>query len=60
MVLCIGITSLIPRGQVSSGSDVLDNISAPINTSTPDFGGSQPSTLPGLQLPTEPLELPSE
>jgi len=57
MVLCIGITALIPRGNVSTGSDVLDNISAPINTSAPDFGSPMPD---GLQLPAEPLELPTE
>ena len=60
MVLCIGITATIPRGQVSSGSDVLDNISAPIAPSAPDFGTTQPDGQQGFQLPAEPFEIPSE
>ena len=49
IVLCIGLTSFIPRGEVSSNSEVLENVSAPVNTSTPDFGGAQPDILPGAE-----------
>ena len=60
MVLCIGITATIPRDQVTTGSDVLDNISAPVAPAAPDFGTAQPDEQQGLQLPAEPFELPSE
>ena len=60
MVLCIGITALIPRGQQAVSSEVLDNISAPINTSVPDFGTALPEVPQDLQLPSQPLELPDE
>jgi len=59
IVFCVAITATIPRGQVQSGSEVLDNISAPISTGAPDFGVSQPDAMQGLQLPQE-LEIPIE
>ena len=61
MVLCIGITGTIQRGQVSSGSEILDNVSAPVAPAAPDFGTTQPEGQQGdLQLPVEPFELPTE
>ena len=59
LVLCISITHFIPRGRVVSSSEVLDNISAPVNPMAPDFGNAQPDQQ-GLQLPPGGLELPSE
>ena len=56
MALCIGITALIPRNKGEEGSEVLENISAPVNTSVPDFG----TALPDAQQPAEPFELPTE
>jgi len=60
MVLCIAVTATIPRGKAEAGSEVLDNISAPVNTAAPDFGSAQPDAQQGLQLPVQPLELPQE
>ena len=61
LTLCIIITAFIPRGTVSTGSEVLDNISAPVNTSAPDFGTAQPDAQQGFQIPAEGgLEIPSE
>ena len=60
MALCIGITATIPRGKVTSGSEVLDNVSAPITPSAPDFGTTMPDAQQELQLPAEPFELPQE
>jgi len=60
MVLCIGITGFIPRGQVTTGSEILDNFSTPVTPAAPDFGTTQPDAPQGLQLPAEPFELPSE
>jgi len=60
MFLCIVITAFIPRGNVVSESDVLENVSAPVNTSAPDFGVAQPDAGQTLQLPAEGLELPTE
>ena len=60
IVFCIAITATIPRGQVATGSEVLDNISAPVNTSAPDFGITPPDAAQGLQLPAQDLELPAE
>lgn len=43
VVFCITITSFIPRNKsVSTTSDVIENVSAPINASAPDFGTAQP------------------
>ena len=42
VVLCIGLTAFIPRGVAVSTSDVLQNISAPVNNAAPDFGVAQP------------------
>jgi len=62
MVLCIVITTTIKRGQVSTGSEVLDNISAPVTTpAAPDFGTTpQSDDQQGFQLPVEPFELPTD
>ena len=59
LVSCIIITAFIPHERISTGSEVLDNISAPINMSAPDFGSAQPDASQGFQLP-EGMELPSE
>ena len=56
LVLCIGITALIPRGKASVGSEVLENVNAPVNMSAPDFGGDQSD----LQFPAGEFELPSD
>ena len=60
LFFCIAITATIPRGDVSTGSELLDNISAPINTSAPDFGVGQPDIEQNLQLPAQDFELPAE
>ena len=60
LFLCIFITSFIPRGSVQTGSEVLDNISAPINTAIPDFGLMQPDASQGIQVPVEQPETPVE
>ncbi|MDR3251305.1 MAG: preprotein translocase subunit SecG [Tannerella sp.] len=39
---CIAITAVIPREKAAVNSDVLQNISAPVNTTAPDFGIAQP------------------
>ena len=58
IVLCIVLTAFIPRAQVSSSSDVLDNISAPVNSSAPDFGIAQPED-PDVATPIQ-IEIPAE
>jgi len=60
LVLCILITHFIPRGVVSSESEVLRNVSAPVNTAAPDFGSPQQELPQGIQLPTEQPETPVE
>ena len=60
LLLCIGITALIPHERATTGSDVLDNISAPVNTSLPDFGNTQTDAPQGLQLPADLLEAPDQ
>ena len=60
LILCIAITHYIPRGQVVSNSEVLENISAPITPTAPDFGTAFPDGQQGLQLPAGEAELPSE
>ena len=60
LALCILITHFIQRGPAVSNSEVLENISAPVNTSAPDFGTSLPDAQQGLQLPLDQLETPSE
>ena len=58
IVFCIGITAFIPREKVTATSEVLENVSAPINTSIPDFGISQPETQPVTSTPVqEPITL---
>ena len=53
IVFCIGITSFIPRGQVVSTSDVLENVSTPISTTIPDFGVAQPEAQQGTAIPIQ-------
>ena len=53
VVLCVTITSFIPRNVADSGSDVLDNIGTPINTSIPDFGITQPEAQPVNAIPIQ-------
>jgi protein translocase, SecG subunit len=66
IVLCIGITSFISRGEVTSESQVIDNVSIPINTTAPDFGTAQPADmLPGtsttpVQESGQQQEIPTE
>ena len=60
LVLCVVITAFIDRGVVQSESEVLQNVSAPVNTATPDFGTAMPELPQGLQLPTEQTEIPAE
>jgi len=63
LTLCIVITAFIDRGvKTESSSEVLDNISAPVNTATPDFGTptQQPDAEQLLQLPLEEGETPVE
>lgn len=57
LVFCIGITAFIPRDKVVSNSDVLENVSAPVNTATPDFGATQPDA---AQEPANQEEAPAE
>jgi preprotein translocase subunit SecG len=62
---CITITSFIPRNKsVSNNSEVIENVSAPINTSPPDFGTAQPEVEPsGAMTPsqtTSEQDLPTE
>ena len=53
IVLCIALTAFIPRGQVVSNSEVLDNVSAPFNPSTPDFGGVLPDGATAIPIQQE-------
>ncbi|MDR0395278.1 MAG: preprotein translocase subunit SecG [Tannerella sp.] len=54
-VFCISITSFIPRNKsVSNNSDVIENVSAPVNISIPEFGTAQPEAEPsGAMLPSQ-------
>ena len=61
VILCIGLTAFIPRGVAVSNSDVLDNISAPINNAVPDFGVAQPDAqVPAEDQPLIPQDIPAE
>ena len=60
LVLCIAITAFIDRGVVQSDSEVLRNVSTPVNTALPDFGSTMPEVPQGLQLPAEQTETPAE
>ena len=66
IVLCIGLTSFIPRGEVAANSEVIDNVSAPATTGAPDFGTAIPADmLPGSetapeQEPASQQEMPTE
>ena len=53
ILLCIVLTAFIPRGAAVSSSEVLDNISAPINTLAPDFGTAQPEAQPNTAIPLQ-------
>ncbi|MDR0574261.1 MAG: preprotein translocase subunit SecG [Tannerella sp.] len=58
IILCIGITAVIPREKVASNSEVLENVSSPVNTSVPDFGIAQPDAQEGVQVPAPQQEVP--
>jgi preprotein translocase subunit SecG len=61
IVLCIGITAFIPREKVVSNSEVLENVSLPVNNSAPDFGVAQPDAQGGMQQePAAQQETPAE
>ncbi|MDR1814190.1 MAG: preprotein translocase subunit SecG [Tannerella sp.] len=56
VLFCIGITAFHPsRQKVSSNSEVLENVSAPVNTQAPDFGTSLPAATeqPAEQQPEQ-------
>ena len=53
LISCIVITAFIPRGKVVSGSEVLENVGAPMNMSMPDFGIAQPGLEQELEFPIE-------
>ncbi len=54
VILCVAITSFIPKEKVTSNnSDVIDNVSTPVNTTLPDFGGEQPQEQPSETPPPE-------
>jgi preprotein translocase subunit SecG len=55
--LCVSIT-FIPRNKVVSvESDVIQNVSMPVNTATPEFGTAQPEAEPsGAIAPTVPVQ----
>ncbi|MDR1114875.1 MAG: preprotein translocase subunit SecG [Tannerella sp.] len=57
VVFCVSITAFIPeKTAVSDNSDVIENVSAPVNTSTPDFGTAQPEAEPsGAVTPSQAL-----
>ncbi|MDR1455121.1 MAG: preprotein translocase subunit SecG [Tannerella sp.] len=59
VVFCISITSFIPeKVAVSDNSEVIENVSAPINTSVPDFGTAQPEAEPsGAVVPSQALPI---
>jgi preprotein translocase subunit SecG len=65
VVFCISITSFIPEKRiVAEDSDVLQNVSAPVNTAVPDFGTAQPEAEPSGAAATPPVpvqeNLPAE
>lgn len=60
LVLCITITAFIDRGVVQSDSEVIRNVSTPVNTVLPDFGTAMPEAPQGMQLSTEQTEMSAE
>ena len=65
VILCISLTAFIPRGAAVSTSDVLENISAPVNNAAPDFGVAQPDAQPAIEVPAQdqpitPQDIPAE
>jgi len=66
IVLCIGLTAFIPRGQAVSTSDVLENVSAPVYNEAPNFGVAQPdaqqpgTTVPAIEEPIILEQIPTE
>jgi preprotein translocase subunit SecG len=64
VVFCVSITAFIPEKiSVSNESDVIQNVSMPVNTSVPDFGTAQPEAEPsGVVTPpqTVPEQTPEE
>ncbi|MDR2679790.1 MAG: preprotein translocase subunit SecG [Tannerella sp.] len=64
---CVAITSTIPeRKAVSNDSEVIENVSTPVNTSAPDFGIAQPeaapsgTVTPSQTLPEQDVTVPEE
>ncbi|MDR2774117.1 MAG: preprotein translocase subunit SecG [Tannerella sp.] len=54
VVFCVSITAFIPgKTSVSNDSEVIRNISAPVNASVPDFGAAQPETEPSVVIPSQ-------
>ena len=61
IVFCIAITAFIPRGEKGvSSSDVIDNVSAPVNVAAPDFGIAQPEVQETTQEPVAQQDVPVE
>jgi preprotein translocase subunit SecG len=61
--LCVAITATIDRGgEAQSGSEVLENISAPVQTPVaPDFGSTAPNRLDEpAEAADEPVDAPAE
>ncbi len=59
VVFCVSITAFIPRGKsASNNSDVIENVSAPINTAAPDFGTAQPEAEPSGAMAPPPAQTP--
>ena len=63
VLLCISITAVIPDKNVSTESEVLQNVSAPINTAVPGFETSLPQEAVPVEIPAtqgEPIAVPVE
>ncbi|MDR3251994.1 MAG: preprotein translocase subunit SecG [Tannerella sp.] len=60
VLLCIVITHWIPREKVAAGSEVLENVSAPVTTAPPDFGTALPDALQGQQAAEPQQAAPEE
>jgi preprotein translocase subunit SecG len=60
VVFCISITAVIPdKASVSNDSEVIENVSTPVNTAAPDFGIAQPEAEPsGTVTPLQTLPAP--
>jgi preprotein translocase subunit SecG len=62
VVFCVSITAFIPeKTAVSSDSEVIQNVSAPVNVSVPDFGTAQPDAEPsGVVTPSQTVPEPEQ